>query len=218
VTPEDIIDVLAKAAAFDQRTIGKADVLAWHEVIGDLDRDDALTAVARFYGTVTERRLMPGDVRTLVAEIARERRRRPADVVAPGCFEPDEAARRKLTLSEDGRAALPITDGTETDRTAELKALAKEHFREVLPEGDPDSLRFGHGYWRQEQAAWKRQQAAEPNPHFNPDLVRPVDWQRTNRQPAGAWWESEAKREEHARAELDRLGRLRPPTSDGETS
>jgi hypothetical protein len=186
VTPEDIIDVLAKAAAFDNRTVGKADVLAWHEVIGDLDRDDALAAVARFYGAVTERRIMPGDVRTLAGEIQRERRRRPEDVVAPGCYEPDEDARRKLTLSEDGRAA--------------------------LPEGDSDSLRYGHGHWRHEQAAWKRQREAVPNPDFDPDMAHPGDWQRTGNPPPGAWWQDDRKREAHAAAELDKLGRLRPNT------
>lgn len=210
MTPEDIIDVLAKAAAFDNRTVGKADVLAWHEVIGDLDRDDALAAVARFYGTVTERRLMPGDVRTLAGEIVRERRRRKPEAVAPGCWEPDEDARRKLSLSEDGSAALPITDGSETDRSAELKALAMEHFREVLPAGDPDTLRYGHKQWRQDQTAWKRQREAVPNPAFDPAMAHPGDWQRTGTAPPGAWWENEHRREAHAATELDKLGRLRP--------
>jgi hypothetical protein len=211
VTPEDIIDVLAKAAAFDNRTVGKADVLAWHEVIGDLDRDDALAAVARFYGAVTERRIMPGDVRTLAGEIQRERRRRPEDVVAPGCYEPDEDARRKLTLSEDGRAALPITDGTEQDRSVEIKEFVRG-VRAALPEGDSDSLRYGHGHWRHEQAAWKRQREAVPNPDFDPDMAHPGDWQRTGNPPPGAWWQDDRKREAHAAAELDKLGRLRPNT------
>lgn len=209
MTPEDVVDVLAKAAAFDQRTIGKADVLAWHEVIGDLDRDDALTAVARFYGTVTERRLMPGDVRTIVGEMQRERRRRRPEVVAPGCYVPDPADRAKLVVSDDGRSALSITDGTETDRSAEVKEFVAG-VRDTLPEGDPDSLRFGHGHWRQEQTAWKRQQDAQPNPDFDPAMAHPGDWQRTGSPPPGAWWENEARREEHARVELDKLGRLRP--------
>jgi hypothetical protein len=74
VTPEDVVDVLTKAAAFDQRTVGRADVLAWHEVIGRLDRDDALAAVTRHY-TESRDRVMPADVVRL-ARVVREDRRR----------------------------------------------------------------------------------------------------------------------------------------------
>lgn len=74
MTPADVAKVLAKAAAFDQRTVGEADVLAWYEVIGDLDVADALAAISRHYREHAER-VMPADVIRIVAEIERERRR-----------------------------------------------------------------------------------------------------------------------------------------------
>jgi hypothetical protein len=55
MTRDDTIDVLTAIAAFDQRTIGDADVDAWHLVIGDLPRDYALAAVAHHHRTTTER-------------------------------------------------------------------------------------------------------------------------------------------------------------------
>jgi hypothetical protein len=64
--------VLAKCAAFDRRTVGDTDVLAWHQAIGDLDVLDALDAVTAHYQQET-RWLMPSDVRAH-AEAAAKRR------------------------------------------------------------------------------------------------------------------------------------------------
>lgn len=72
MTPGDVGRVLAKAAAFDQRTVGEADVLAWAEVIGDLDAADALEAVSRHYGE-TDRRLMPVHIRDQARRVRLER-------------------------------------------------------------------------------------------------------------------------------------------------
>jgi len=92
MTPDDVIDVLAKAAAFDQRTIGQADVLAWTEVLHSLELPDALEAVTRHY-TESRERLMPADVirHARAARDARRRRGEHAEVRAlPSRFEPDE--------------------------------------------------------------------------------------------------------------------------------
>lgn len=64
--------VLAKAAAFDQRTVGEADIMAWHEVIADLDAEDALSAVSRWYRDSTDR-LMPATLRKTVGVLRAER-------------------------------------------------------------------------------------------------------------------------------------------------
>jgi hypothetical protein len=74
---DDIIDVLTKAAAFDARTVGEGDVLAWHEALGDLDRDDALKAVTVHYTRHIER-LMPAHVRRAVVAIKRDAAQRAA--------------------------------------------------------------------------------------------------------------------------------------------
>lgn len=71
---EETTAVLAKAAAFDQRTIGEADVLAWHEAIGDLYVDHALAAVTRHFRE-SDARLMPVHIRRIDAEMAKERAR-----------------------------------------------------------------------------------------------------------------------------------------------
>lgn len=91
MTPEDVVDVLTKAAAFDQRTVGEADVLAWHEVLHRCDRDDALAAVTRHY-TDSRERIMPADVVRLARVVREERQRQLArhEVRAlPSRFEDD---------------------------------------------------------------------------------------------------------------------------------
>jgi hypothetical protein len=135
MTAADVSRVLAKAAAFDQRTIGRTDVLAWIEAIGDLDIDDALTAVTRHYRE-TNTRLMPADLRRIVAELGRERRR-------------SEREAREA----DGKRALEATP--RSDRSMELLAAA----RALLPPGDPDKLRWGHRHWRELQERRRRRSA-----------------------------------------------------------
>lgn len=88
----DVVTLLAKVTAFDQRTVGEADVLAWHDVLGDLDLADALAAVSMHYRESTER-IMPAHIRKLVREIRAERRRieeKSAARALPGRFETDE--------------------------------------------------------------------------------------------------------------------------------
>jgi len=79
-------EVLAKAAAFDSRTVGEGDILAWAEAIGDLDIDDALAAVTRHYRDSADW-LKPVHVRRHVQAIARERARTAitAAATAPDC-------------------------------------------------------------------------------------------------------------------------------------
>jgi hypothetical protein len=88
MTLDDTGIVLKKAAAFDQRTIGAGDVLAWHEIINHLDLSDCLLAVGNHYRDQRDR-VMPADIRKLATVIrdAREARQRQADsraAIAPG--------------------------------------------------------------------------------------------------------------------------------------
>ena len=66
--------VLAKAAAFDRRTVGDADVMAWYEAIGDLDASEALAAVTRWYRDRSDW-LMPSHLREVVRQLQVEGRR-----------------------------------------------------------------------------------------------------------------------------------------------
>lgn len=72
---EDVGKLLAKLAAFDQRTVGEADVLAWHEVLGRYELGDCLAAVTEWYRDES-RRAMPADIRSLTIRIRDERQAR----------------------------------------------------------------------------------------------------------------------------------------------
>lgn len=122
MTPEDVIDVLAKAAAFDQRTVGQADVLAWHEILHRIERDDALDAVAKHYAESRER-LMPADVVRLgrIARLDRERAakvRTSEPLALPSRFETD--AERDFRL-ERGLAQCKTVLGPVFDMLAEKR-------------------------------------------------------------------------------------------------
>lgn len=65
MTPAQTAELLALAAAFDRRTLGKTDVLAWHTVLTDIDYEAAKQAVTQHYATET-RWIMPADIRTAV--------------------------------------------------------------------------------------------------------------------------------------------------------
>jgi hypothetical protein len=53
--------VLAKIQVFDNRPVDEATVLAWHEVLSDVDYEKALGAVSEFYRS--ERKwIMPADI------------------------------------------------------------------------------------------------------------------------------------------------------------
>lgn len=64
--------LLAKISAFDQRTVGDADVAAWHEALSDLPFDLASQAVSHWHGhTETTRRMMPANVRRVADDMRR---------------------------------------------------------------------------------------------------------------------------------------------------
>ena len=114
MTPAEVARVLAKASAFDQRTIGEADVAAWHEVVGRYEYADALAAVAGHYA-VTRDRLMPADLIKQI-RIVREDRARieksTAPLALPGRYEddPDRDKRNKENIARIKRDLIgPLT-------------------------------------------------------------------------------------------------------------
>jgi hypothetical protein len=72
VTLDETIDLLTTAAAFDRRTVGEADAIAWHAAIGDLSFDDSRAAVVAHY-TETSDWVMPAHVRARVRAMRRDR-------------------------------------------------------------------------------------------------------------------------------------------------
>lgn len=73
MTPDQTALLLGKCASIDQRTVGRADVLAWHEIIGRYELRDCLDAVTLHYQESTQR-AMPADIRHLAIGI-RDRRK-----------------------------------------------------------------------------------------------------------------------------------------------
>lgn len=140
--------LLAFIALYDNRRIDDATVVAWHAVLDDLDLPDCREAVVQHFRT-SDVYLVPVHIRRLVDEIVRDRRR----------LELDRKAEQ---------AALEMAaDPTRYDRSPAVSALLAE-LRDRLPEGDPDSLRYGRRHWREVAAARERQENAKPNPLFDP--------------------------------------------------
>lgn len=182
--------VLAKAAALDNRNQSDAAILAWHEVIGDLDYQDALQAVAVHRRESTEY-LMPVHIRRIAEKLRSERQEREAK----------EQQHRQLEAYAQNAGPL-------TDRSQEIRTLVDE-IRHVLPDGSVEALHPRREYWRREHSAFQRQITAEPNPDFDPTLMPVSTWQASKLPPAGAWWEDDASREASAVEILASTGRLR---------
>jgi hypothetical protein len=79
-------ELLAMCAAYDARTIGDTDVLAWAQALADIPATDAQTAIIDHYQRET-RRAMPADVITGVRRIRRDRLEH-----ADATFRPSDAA------------------------------------------------------------------------------------------------------------------------------
>lgn len=140
--------LLAKVAGYDNRTVGDANILAWHEALSDVDFRDALQAVAAHFRDSTDY-LMPVHVRRGAEAVDRDRRR-------------DE--RERLEAAEVERA---ITQGPLKDRSADVRAFVAQ-IRDILPPGDPDTLWYGRREWRENRERHERMRTAAPNPHYDP--------------------------------------------------
>ena len=106
MTPDETIDLLCVAAAFDRRTTGESDVIAWHAAVGDLDFTDSRAAVIAHYQESRDW-VMPADVRTRVRAMRRDRLAREI-VPAPSAELTDEPGRYKAALQAGIRR---IADG-----------------------------------------------------------------------------------------------------------
>lgn len=150
-------DLLTAMSAFDRRTIGDGDVIAWQAVLSDASFGDCLEAVKRYYAEHTEW-MMPAHVRRLVRDIVRERE-----------------AMARATGWAAGQAGVPkdqampeVTAGPIADVTRALAEELIERMRRQLPQGSRAALMPRRVYWEQEYAAYRRRQDAEPNPYYRP--------------------------------------------------
>lgn len=96
MTLEETIDLLGVAAAFDQRNIGKADSVAWHAALCDLDFADAQAAVISHYRESRDR-VMPADVWGRVKAMRRARLAR--EVMPAPDIDPDSPVRYRAAFT-----------------------------------------------------------------------------------------------------------------------
>lgn len=135
MNPEAIGDVLAVAAAFDNRTVGIADSAAWFKVIGHLDQHEAEEAIIAHYAETTDR-IMPAHVLTRVSKI------------------------RALRLAHAGPEAVP--DADPDDVAAYQAAIREGRWRTANGEAKPRPVRqaiegsFNNGRYLRVESKWDR--------------------------------------------------------------
>jgi hypothetical protein len=141
MTKTETAQLLTLVAAFDRRTIGDADVEAWHLIVADLEPNDCMEAVRSHYMTET-RWLMPADVRTFAknAERRREGQRRVAEREAEIAAEnPGELHARNVAALTVGQS-VPVDDPVRAERRAELRKAAHARRESVAAEAESRRL------------------------------------------------------------------------------
>lgn len=164
---EETANALALAQAYDNRTVGEANIRAWHLVLGDLDAGDVMEAIRRHHGTESAW-IMPAHIVRLVGEIGRERAKA-ARQWAPGQYGvPKDEAAPEIERAER------LTAADVSPRVVELL----DQLRTELPDVPRERLFPREAYWDRQQRAHARQDATEPP---RPNLLEQArDWCRAN--------------------------------------
>lgn len=149
MTPDDAKKLLAHAAAFDNRKPSLAAALAWAKALHDVPLDqDALDAIARFYGTIptdpSQRLwLQPHDVRNHRTAIRNERLENFAYEPPAGELDPDylNRYRRQLAAVASGVAPAPtsapaLTGGPHKTVEGQLAGIGR-----TVPDRDEPKIR-----------------------------------------------------------------------------
>lgn len=121
MNPADAAEVLGVAAAFDRRTVGRADAEAWADTLNGVRLEDAMQAVKNHYASSREF-IYPSDVLAIVKTIRQERVRAAGDLTAriPLAISsmedgPEQQEAERAWLRE---AARRIADGEHIDDVA----------------------------------------------------------------------------------------------------
>jgi hypothetical protein len=77
MTPGEMGRVLLKCSAVDGRELGEADTIVWYEIAGQVNYQDALAAVTRYYAE-NRARMYPSDLLAETKRIRQERERHEA--------------------------------------------------------------------------------------------------------------------------------------------
>jgi len=132
--------VLAKAAAVDNRDVSEVNVMAWHEIIGDLDLAECLEAVARHRRDSPGVYLEPGHVRRIAKVIRDENRKGEVIRALPAGTPPNpEGAERvrqvlaelaaKRAVPDLGIEKPPLTRSESIHERALTRARAEKRLR-----------------------------------------------------------------------------------------
>jgi hypothetical protein len=150
-------NALALAQAYDNRTVGEANVRAWHAILANLDAADVMAAIRTHYLTESAW-IMPAHIGRIVGEIQQERAKA-AREWAPGQFGvPKEQA--MPVLEKGARLTADDISPDVVDLLSQLRASLPGAPREVL---FPRQVE-----WERQQRAYARQGAAEP---VRPDVL-----------------------------------------------
>jgi hypothetical protein len=139
MTPEETGKLLGICAAYDRRTVGETDVIAWYRVVGDLPYSDCEAAVIAHYAAKREW-IMPADIRGAVkrAQHAAEDRGSIRELLDPAAYQAkiaaaDNAFLRKLA-ARTGQPAILKAIGPAYSEPAseETRAAAAAEVRRKL--------------------------------------------------------------------------------------
>lgn len=168
----EVVALLTKMAAYDQRTIGKADVAAWHEVLPEeVGIVDALASVPAHYARSRDR-MMPADVIDAVTAIRRERLQRAGTPPMP----PDLTWRQEKTWRRlwcDN-----VKDGMSIEQAA-FAASDEMDLPKELPAA-PDAVAD------ERKALIQRLADSKAAPKASLEDRKPID--RKPRERWGCWW------------------------------
>lgn len=156
---EETTKALALAQAYDNRTVGEGNVMAWHMILKDLDAADVMQAIGRHYAADTAW-IMPAHVLRLAREIEQERAR-DARQWAPGQY----GVPKERAMPELERGARLTADDVSPEVLDLLSRL-----RATLPDVPRSRLFPREEYWRGAQRAFRAASAddAARNPLYRP--------------------------------------------------
>ena len=121
---EEASRLLAKCASYDRRKVGEADIIAWYQVLSDLDYDDCTAAVIAHYAETTDW-IMPAHIRQRVKE-TRDKRLQDTEIPPPPPELLDDPDAYSAALHA---AAVAIADGR--DPGTAMQAIARQQRREL---------------------------------------------------------------------------------------
>ena len=120
----EIVQLLAQVAAYDRRTVGEADVEAWHTVLADIPLADAVQAVSDHYRRSRDW-IMPAEVLATARRLRGYRLEHAARAPHPD-VDPNDvvewlaAYRRQLRAIADGQPVNPPATALPTTPTPAL--------------------------------------------------------------------------------------------------